>query len=96
MAAQPDGQARVNALLDPKAAVGYIAGEIQYLDDQLQNIPGFGDLSPQDRQRIELIGYNQGWDNLETNIELRSFRTVIDRSDYDNLTLDEYERWRDQ
>ena len=89
-----DAQARIAALLDPKTAVEYVAGMVQYLYDQLDKIPGFNDLNSQDQERIVLIGYNRGWEILARNLEARGFRGVIDLFDYDNQTLDEYLRWR--
>jgi len=84
---------RRNALLDPECAVGYVAGMLHYLSDQLQTINGFSDLSISDQNSLIAIGYNQGWEILQYNITALGFNGLIDSVIYDNQTLDEYARW---
>jgi len=81
------------ALLNPETSVEYVAGMLQYLTDQLSTLSGFSDLSPENRQRVILIGYHWGWESLREYLEERSFWRLIQASDYDNQTLDEYMRW---
>jgi RHS repeat-associated protein len=83
------------ALLDPETSVEYVAGMLQYLTDRLSTLPGFGDLSAENQRRVILIGYNWGWESLRDYLEKRNFRwwRLIQVSDYDNQTLDEYVRW---
>ncbi len=94
MAPRANEQARVQALLGKDTSIEYVTGMIHYLSDQLQTMPGFQDLSAQDQQRVLLIGYNEGWENLKYNIEALGFGPLIAREVYDNQTLDEYLRWR--
>jgi hypothetical protein len=44
------------------------------------------------QNRLLLIGYNQGWDNLQYNINKFGMAGFIEQSGYDNQTLDEYNR----
>jgi len=88
---------RIRALLGKETSVEYVTGMVRYLSDQLSAVAGFSGLSPQDQQRLILIGYNLGWEGekyLKANIEKHGFEWVIDFFDYDNETLDEYLRWR--
>jgi hypothetical protein len=82
------------ALLDNDRAVGYVAGMVHYLSDQLQTVPGFSDLSQDDQARLTLIGYNQGWEILQENITALGLNPLIELAEYDNQTLDEYRRWK--
>ncbi|MBI5877553.1 MAG: RHS repeat protein [Chloroflexi bacterium] len=92
-------QERVAALQNSPTAIEYVSGMAQYLTDQLSAMPGFDKLGPSEKQRLILIGYNWGWDGdrgLQANIEKHGFQWVIDSSDYDQQTLDEYLRWSSQ
>jgi hypothetical protein len=93
MPKQSSREARINALLNPREAIRYAAAELHRISDQLQKIPGFGALGVEDQNRLVLIGYNLGWENLVASIEKRGFGGVIEASPYDNKTLDEYYRW---
>lgn len=85
---------RALALLWPDTSVEYVAGMVDYLSDQLHTtFGGFSDLSTEEQQRLILIGYNQGWENLNALIQEHGFEGVISLSYYDNQTLDEYRRW---
>ena len=94
--ARGSDQERIQALLGKETSVEYVTGMVRYLSDQLRTVPGFNDLSTEDQQRLILIGYNQGWEYLQENIEELGLMELIRRSDYDNQTLDEYLRWRAQ
>jgi hypothetical protein len=65
---------RRSALLDPETSVEYVAGMLQYLNDQLSTLPGFGNLSAENQRRVILIGYNWGWEPLRDYLEKRNFR----------------------
>ena len=69
---------------------------LHYVSDQLGTVAGFSELSSEYQQRLILIGYNQGWDNLKANIEKYGLQGVADLAKYDNETLDEYLRWLQQ
>jgi len=91
-----DGKHDISAsLLNDSTAVEYIAGNLEYLSDCLVNTYGttFTDLSQDDQNRLILIGYNLGWENLENNIDDQGMGDLIDILSYDNQTLDEYNRW---
>lgn len=83
---------RKQALLDPVRSVNYVAGMLHYLSDRLQTLPGFTNLSQEDQARLILVGYNQGWETLQYNINEFGFEALINRVGYDNQTLDEYLR----
>ena len=85
--------ARTLALLNDEEAVEYVTGMMRYLTDQLQGVPEFQRLSPEDQMRLTLIGYNQGWDILKHNINILGAREIIGDAKYDNETLDEHQRW---
>ncbi len=53
----------------------------------------FSRLGAEEQNRLILIGYNLGWENLKKNIDDNTFWGVIEDSGYDNQTLDEYNRW---
>lgn len=82
------------ALLDGDRSVGYVAGMLHYLSDQLQTIQGFSSLGVESQQRLILIAYNWGWtSDFLTAINKRGLNGMIEYSGYDNQTLDEYLRW---
>jgi RHS repeat-associated protein len=83
--------ARRRALLGSETSVEYVAGMLQYVSDQLHTLRGFNDLSIEDQQRLTLIAYNWGWtSNLLEEIEKRGLEGMIQYSEYDEETLDEY------
>jgi hypothetical protein len=97
---------RVNALLNNKSSVEYIAGMLHYLSDQLnKTYPAAQRLDSETRNRLILIGYNRGWNSsvnengstvnygLNGEIQRRGFRRTVEEFGYDNQTLDEYRRW---
>ncbi len=84
---------RRQALLDPVTAVSYAAGMLRYTSDQLQTLSGYSELSNEDQARLVLIGYNQGWEILQYNVNELGFMGVINASAYDDQTLDGYRRW---
>lgn len=94
VAPQPNDNARTQALLGKESSIAYVTGMVRYLGDQLRNISGFDRLPAESQQRILLIGYNQGWELLKDNIDILGFKRLMERSGYDDQTLDEYLRWR--
>jgi hypothetical protein len=97
--ARANDQQRVAALLDNRSSVEYVAGMVQFLTDKLNATAGFDKLSQAEKQRVILIGYNWGWDGetgLEANIKRYGLQWVIDNTDYDQQTLDEYLQWSSQ
>lgn len=88
--------ARIQVLLGRDTSAEYVAGMLHYMSDQLTTLPGFGQLSTEYQQRLILIGYNQGWENILENIDRYGLRGLADRAKYDNQTLDEYLRWLEQ
>ena len=85
---------RRSALLDNETSVEYIAGMLRYLTDRLSTLPDFSDLSAENQRRVILIAYNWGWTEVFLDyIDKHGFRRLIQESEYDNQTLDEYIRW---
>jgi hypothetical protein len=84
---------RIQALLGTDTSVEYVAGMLHYVSDQLNTVSGFGALSTEYQQRLILLGYNQGWENLLANINAFGLEDTVDLANYDNQTLDEYLRW---
>jgi hypothetical protein len=84
---------RRKALLGRETSVEYVAGMLQYLTDQLSTLREFSDLSAEDQQRVILIGYNWGWEGLQDYYDEYGFYPLIQTTQYDNETLDEYQRW---
>lgn len=83
------------ALLNNETAVEYVAGMLQYVSEQLRSIQGFNDLEIEQQHRLILIAYNWGWtEEFQKRLQDRDFIRMIERSEYDNQTLDEYLRWR--
>ncbi len=83
------------ALLNNETAVEYMAGMLQYVSEQLRSIQGFNDLETEQQRRLILIAYNWGWtEEFQKRLQDRDFIGMIERSEYDNQTLDEYLRWR--
>jgi len=84
------------SLLNHSTAVKYIAGNLQYMSNSLETNYGnqFTSQNPDKQNRLILIGYNQGWETLKYNIDKFGFTGTVNRSNYDNLTLDDYYRWR--
>jgi hypothetical protein len=88
---------RIRALLGKESSVEYVAGMLHYTSDQLKKIPGYSELRPQFQDRLTLIGYNQGWTlAFWNNIQRFGFEGLVAEARYDNQTLDEYVRWRNQ
>ena len=84
------------ALLNNQTAVEYVAGMLQYVSDQLRSIQGYNDLEFEQQQRLILIAYNWGWtEEFQKHLRDRGFIEMIERAGYDNQTLDEYLRWRE-
>ncbi|MFN8482988.1 MAG: RHS repeat-associated core domain-containing protein [Anaerolineae bacterium] len=84
---------RIQALLGEETSVSYVSGMVQYLSDKLHTIQGFDNLSKDNQGRLILLGYNRGWDLLQQDISEKGFEKTIDAFQYDNQTLDEYQRW---
>jgi hypothetical protein len=63
------------------------------VSEQLNTIPGFSELNSEDQTRLILVGYNQGWENLNESISELGFGNTVENSKYDEETLDEYRRW---
>ena len=82
------------ALLGKETAVEYVAGMLNYLSDQLQQLDGYAQLDLDQQQRLLLIAYNWGWTSeFRKALEERGFAEFVDWWPYDNETLDEYLRW---
>lgn len=84
------------SLLTPSTAVEYIAGNLQYISDNLKSTYGdtFTSQDLDTQYRLILIGYNQGWEKLHTKINKLGLRGTIEDTGYDNQTLDDYNRWK--
>ncbi len=84
------------ALLNNETAVEYVAGMLQYVSERLRSFPEFNDLEIEQQHRLILIAYNWGWtEEFQKRLRDRGFIGMIERSEYDNQTLDEYLRWRE-
>jgi len=84
------------ALLNNQTAVEYVAGMLQYVSDQLRSLQGFNEMEIEDQQRLILIAYNWGWtEDFQTLLRELGLKGMIQYWEYDNQTLDEYLRWRE-
>jgi len=81
------------ALLGRETSVEYVAGNLNYLSDQLSTLPGFSELGVETQNRLILIGYNWGWTGLKSLIEEYGYDEAMALVRYDNETWDEYQRW---
>ncbi len=82
----------ISNLLDPEKAVGYVAGYLSYLDDNLSGHADYRNLSYENRQRALLEGYNQGLDSI---LHFKdNFMELIRRYGYHKQTLDRYNHWK--
>ena len=92
------GRSLIYNLLEPELAVEYIAGNLQYISDQLTLTYGnpFAKLEIEKRHRLIVIGYNLGWNGLKKRIGNNNFDFAINSTKYDERTLDDYYSWRDK
>jgi RHS repeat-associated protein len=74
---------RRSALLGNETSVGYVAGYLQYLSDQLSTLSGFSELDTEAQNRLILLGYNRGWAGLRGLIERYGFAEAIEQVKYD-------------
>jgi hypothetical protein len=85
-------------LLNPTKAVEYIAGNLHHKSDLLTSAYGdsYTSLDVETQNRLVLIGYHEGWENIQKKISRSGFYGLIEHEVYDNQTLDEYQRWNNK
>jgi RHS repeat-associated protein len=88
----------ISNLLNPKTAVGYIAGYLSYIRTNLvkEYSDSFTTLSLDDQSRIILQGYNMGITGLTNYLSNKTMSDLLKYQNYHRQTLDEYRRWRNQ